>query len=115
MKEKLLTIHKKDFKIQAFQSGGPGGQHQNRVNSGVRIIHKASGAVGESRNDKSQHRNKRMALARLVKTAKFKMWINRRMMEITTGKTIDERVEESLQPKNLKVETRDENNRWIAI
>ena len=57
MKELLFTIRKKDFEIQTFRSGGKGGQHQNKTDSGVRIIHKASGAVGESRNDKSQHRN----------------------------------------------------------
>jgi protein subunit release factor B len=36
-KEKLFSITKKDFKIQTFRSGGKGGQHQNKTNSGVAI------------------------------------------------------------------------------
>ena len=113
MKELLFTIRKKDFQIQAFQSGGPGGQHQNRVNSGVRIIHKASGAVGESRNDKSQHRNKRMALKRLVTTTIFQLWVKRHAFEITGGETIEQRVEKLMDASNLKIETKDENDRWV--
>lgn len=109
----LFTIRKKDFQIQAFQSGGPGGQHQNRVNSGVRIIHKASGAIGECRNDKSQHRNKRMALKRLVATTIFQLWVNRRAFEITGGETIEQKVEKLMRAPNLKIETKDENERWI--
>lgn len=46
-KEKLFSITKKDFDIQTFASGGPGGQHQNKTASGV--SHRDSGAVGESK------------------------------------------------------------------
>ncbi len=112
MKELLFTIRKKDFKIQTFRAGGKGGQHQNKVNSAVRIIHRASGAVGLSRSDRSQHRNKRLALKRLTETNKFKIWIQKRSFEITGGKTIEQRVEEAMQPKNLRVEVKDKNDRW---
>ena len=112
-KELLFTIRKKDFEFKAFTSGGPGGQHQNRVNSGVRIIHRASGAVGESRSDKSQHRNKRLALKRLTETNKFKVWLQRRAFEITGGLTIEQIVEKEMNPKNIKTEIKDEKGRWI--
>ena len=46
-REKLFSI--KDFEVQTFRSGGPGGQNQNKRNTGVRIIHKSSGAKEESR------------------------------------------------------------------
>jgi hypothetical protein len=114
-KEKLLTISKKDFKIQTFRSGGPGGQHQNKTDSGVRIIHKASGAVGESRSDKSQHRNKRYALKRLTETKEFKIWLTRMSYEISTGKTIDQRVDEEMDTKNLKLEVRDDRGKWKQL
>ena len=113
MKEHLFTLTKKDFEIQTFRSGGKGGQHQNKVNSGVRLIHKASGAVGESRSDRSQHRNKGLALHRLVASPKFKVWLSWIVYEITSGKTIKQRVEEAMQPKNLKIEVQDKKGNWV--
>ena len=110
--EPLFTLTKKDFEMQTFRSGGKGGQHQNKIESGVRLIHRASGAVGESRSDKSQHRNKGLALQRLAVSGKFKAWVNRIAYEITSGKTIEQRVEEAIQPKNLRVEIQDENGNW---
>jgi len=112
MREKLFTIHKKDFTVQTFRSGGKGGQHQNKTDSGVRIIHKASGAVGESRNHREQHRNKRAALDRLVASGKFKLWVARASSEIISGKTADQLVEEAMDPENLKVEMRVDGGRW---
>jgi len=113
MKKLLFSITKKDFDIQTFCSGGPGGQHQNKTQSGVRIVHKESGAVGESRTDKSQYHNKKNALKRLVESARFKLWINRKVFEINQVKTLDERVNEALDKKNLKLEVKDEKGRWI--
>ncbi len=114
MKELLFTLTKKDFDVQTFRSGGKGGQHQNKVESGVRIIHRDSGAVGESRTDKSQHRNKRLALERLVKSGKFKIWQARKVHELTSGKTIEQRVEDGMAPENLKIETRDKDGKWAT-
>ena len=114
-RELLITITKKDFDIQTFRSGGKGGQHQNKVESGVRIIHCASGAVGESRTDKSQHRNKRLALQRLTKSGKFKLWLNRMVHELSSGKTIEERVDEMMSSENLKIEARGKGGRWMIL
>lgn len=70
----LFSVTRDDFDIQTFASGGPGGQHQNKTQSGVRIIHRDSGAVGESREERSQHMNKATAFRRLVETPRFKSW-----------------------------------------
>lgn len=59
--EKLLS----DCEVQTFRSGGPGGQHQNTTDSGVRLIHLPSGVRVESRSERSQHRNRKLALERL--------------------------------------------------
>lgn len=109
----LFSVTKKDFEIQTFKSGGKGGQHQNKTDSGVRIIHRESGAVGVSRDDRSQHRNKKTALRRLVDSPKFKVWINRKAFEVIQGKTIEQKVKESMVPENLKVEIKDQSNRWV--
>ena len=61
-KQFMFSVGIKDLDIQTFTAGGPGGQHQNRVETAVRLTHRPSGAVGESRSEKSQHRNKRLAL-----------------------------------------------------
>jgi peptide chain release factor 2 len=56
-----IVVKDIDYEMQTFCTGGPGGQHQNKTQSGVRLIHK-SGVRAESRTDKSQHKNKDNAL-----------------------------------------------------
>jgi len=111
MKKKIFSITKKDFTVQTFRAGGKGGQHQNKTDSGVRIIHKDSGAVGESRTHASQYQNKKEAIDRLTKTSKFRLWILRRANEIAQGATIEEQIDKMMHPKNLKVEVK-EQGRW---
>ena len=52
-------------RVDTFHSGGPGGQHQNKVESGIRLTHLPTGVVVVSRRHRSQHRNRREALGRL--------------------------------------------------
>jgi len=111
-KELLYSLTKKDFKVQTFKSGGPGGQHQNKTDSGVRITHIESGAVGECRNTKSQHQNKKIAFTRLVESSKFKMWNIKKCKEVIDGKTLDEVVAEMMDPNNLKCEALNEDGKW---
>ena len=112
--KRLFSITRKDLEVQTFRSGGPGGQHQNKTSSGVRIVHRESGAIGESREDRSQHRNKKIALQRLVQAPKFKVWHSRKVHEILSGESIAERVEKAMSPKHLKIETR-EQGKWGEI
>jgi peptide chain release factor 2 len=57
-----IVIKDGDLEWQHFSTGGPGGQHQNKTQSGARVIHKPTGVRAESRVDKSQHKNKDNAL-----------------------------------------------------
>ena len=52
-------------RVETFQAGGKGGQHQNRTESGVRLTHLPTGIVVVCREERSQHRNKAIALDRL--------------------------------------------------
>src|SRR5262245_44681533 len=52
-----IEIKEKDLEMQTFSAGGPGGQHQNKTQSGVRLIHKPTGVRAESRTERSQHKN----------------------------------------------------------
>lgn len=114
-KKLLFSVIKSDFDVQTFCSGGPGGQHQNKTASGVRIVHRASGAIGESREHRSQYQNKKAALQRLAASKKFKVWQSQKVHEILSGKTIEQRVEESMIPKNLKIEGKDEQGNWSSL
>ena len=54
-----------ECRVDTFRSGGKGGQHQNKVESGVRLTHRPTGLVVVSRKHRSQHRNREDALERL--------------------------------------------------
>ena len=114
-KEFLFSVTKKDFVVQTFRSGGPGGQNQNKRDTGVRIVHKESGSVGESREQRSQGQNKRTALKRLTETVKFKLWLNKKAWELRKGKTIDQIVDEQLNKENLKIEALNEKEQWVLL
>jgi peptide chain release factor 2 len=67
-----IDIKPDDLKRQTFRSGGPGGQHQNKTESGVRYIHIPTGIAAESRSERSQHKNDAQALA-LLKSKLYKI------------------------------------------
>jgi ribosome-associated protein len=52
-------------RVDTFRAGGKGGQHQNTTESGVRLTHLPTGIVVIARDERSQHRNRRLALERL--------------------------------------------------
>ena len=54
-----------ECRVETFRSGGPGGQHQNKTESGVRLTHLPTGITVTARDSRSQHRNRQIALARL--------------------------------------------------
>lgn len=55
-----------EIRFEAFRAGGPGGQHQNKTESAVRATHIASGLSVVVREERSQHRNKALALERIA-------------------------------------------------
>lgn len=115
MKKLLFSLSKADFKIDTFRSGGKGGQHQNTTNSGVRITHIESGGVGESREQRKQGQNMKIAFTRMYQSKKFQTWFRIKCAEMLSGETVEEKVEKSLVPANLKVEYRDVNGHWKTI
>lgn len=55
----------RECEAETFRSGGPGGQHVNKVETGVRLRHVPSGIVVTCREERSQHRNKMNCLRKL--------------------------------------------------
>lgn len=62
-----LGISEKDLRWETMKASGPGGQHVNTTESAVRLKHLPSGVTVSSREERSQHRNRSLALARLVR------------------------------------------------
>lgn len=77
MRELVETITIKDCVVQTFRAGGKGGSNQNKRDTGVRVIHPPSGAVGECREERKQLQNKRKAFLRMAKSRAFQAWIRR--------------------------------------
>ncbi|WP_152052227.1 peptide chain release factor 2 [Tautonia marina] len=67
-----IEIRDCDLEREVFRCGGPGGQHQNKTESGVRYRHVPTGVTAESRSERSQFKNDANAMA-LLKSKLIKM------------------------------------------
>lgn len=112
-RELLFSVTARDLEWEYFRTGGKGGQAQNKTSNGARVHHRPSGAVGESREERSQLQNRRAALKRMTEHPRFTFWVHERVKELDSGKTAEQRVDEQMAPENLKVEVKDENGRWV--
>ena len=113
MKELLFSVTASDCDWQYLRGTGPGGQKRNKTESKVRCLHRASGAIGESDETRSQHDNKRIAFRKMAHTATFKTWHRIECARLMGDKlTLDQKVDKLMEPRNIKTEFRDENGMW---
>lgn len=113
-KELLFSVTKKDLNITYFSGTGGGGQHRNKHQNCVRMKHADSGASVTGQSNKERKSNIKEAFLNLVGHPKFKMWQTRKAMEVIEGKTLEKKVEDMMQPENLKVEGKGACGVWCS-
>ena len=61
--------------MQPYRGSGAGGQKRNKTSSAIRLVHRASGAVGQCENFREQSKNKAEAFKRMSQTKEFQNWM----------------------------------------
>jgi len=79
-------LNPKDLKIDYYRGSGPGGQHRNTSETGVRITHLPTGIVVTATESRSRHMNQQRAIARLEEKLAARLRKRRPRIKTRPGK-----------------------------
>jgi hypothetical protein len=111
-KELAFSVKLADCTLQHFRCGGKGGQNVNKRDTGARIIHEPSGAVGHATDERSQLQNTKLAFRRMTEDPKFRIWVNRMLWH--QGVSPEERVKRDMVPEKMRTEVR-KDGKWVSV
>jgi len=75
-----IAVNPADLRVDTYRSSGAGGQHRNKTDSAVRLTHMPTGIVAQSHNDRSQHRNREVAMT-MLKAKLYELELAKRRQE----------------------------------
>lgn len=87
MEEVDVEINPADLEFQTYRSSGAGGQHINKTESAIRIIHHPSGIIVECQEERSQYKNKDKAM-KMLYTKLYEAKLNEQTSKIAAERKI---------------------------
>lgn len=103
---KLFSVGIGDCRVDHFTVGGHGGSGKDTSNTGCRVTHLPSGAVGKATDTRSGSKNRALAFRRMAESKAFQSWANLEAARLSGTPSIESQVEDAMRPENLKIETR---------
>jgi protein subunit release factor B len=93
----------RDCDVEFFIASGPGGQHRNKVESGVRLVHRPSGVTVTATERRSQHANREVAFERMAeRLAEMQHVVTPRRPTRPTAASRERRIEAKRREAQIK-------------